>query len=245
MTEKEWGRDIIVWPEAALTVIKQDASPLIKGLDEQGREVGSSLLFGILERSTDGRYFNSVLALGEGSGIYHKRRLVPFGEYLPLEKYLRGIIEFFDLPMSRTKSGHNDQNLVSAGKNLVSVLICYEVVYPDLIERDSVLPDMFVTVSNDTWFGDSIGPKQHLQMARMRAAEYGRWMIRSTNNGITALIDHNGLLVEELEPFEEGVMRGELRIMKGETPYYYYGYGPLVLSCLIFVFVLFMRHRFF
>ena len=244
MTEKEWGRDIIVWPEAALTVIKQDATPLIKGLDEQGREVGSSLLFGILERSTDGRYFNSVLALGEGSGVYHKRRLVPFGEYLPLEKYLRGIIEFFDLPMSRTKSGHNDQNLVSAGKNLVSVLICYEVVYPDLIERDSVLPDMFVTVSNDTWFGDSIGPKQHLQMARMRAAEYGRWMIRSTNNGITALIDHNGLLVEELEPFEEGVMRGELRIMKGETPYYYYGYGPLVLLCLIFVFVLFMRHRF-
>ncbi len=244
MTEKEWGRDIIVWPEAALTVIKQDASPLIKGLDEQGREVGSSLLFGILERSTDGGYFNSVLALGEGSGVYHKRRLVPFGEYLPLEKYLRGIIKFFDLPMSRTKSGHNDQNLVSAGENLVSVLICYEVVYPDLIERDSVLPDMFVTVSNDTWFGDSIGPKQHLQMARMRAAEYGRWMIRSTNNGITALIDHNGLLVEELEPFEEGVMRGELRIMKGETPYYYYGYGPLVLLCLIFIFVLFVRHRF-
>ncbi len=244
MTEKEWGRDIIVWPEAALTVIKQDASPLIKGLDEQGREVGSSLLFGILERSTDGGYFNSVLALGEGSGVYHKRRLVPFGEYLPLEKYLRGIIKFFDLPMSRTKSGHNDQNLISAGKNLVSVLICYEVVYPDLIERDSVLPDMFVTVSNDTWFGDSIGPKQHLQMARMRAAEYGRWMIRSTNNGITALIDHNGFLVEELEPFEEGVMRGELRIMKGETPYYYYGYGPLVLLCLIFIFVLFVRHRF-
>ena len=244
MTEKEWGRDIIVWPEAALTVIKQDATPLIKGLDEQGREVGSSLLLGILERSTDGRYFNSVLALGEGSGVYHKRRLVPFGEYLPLEKYLRGLIKFFDLPMSRTKSGHNDQNLVRAGKNLVSVLICYEVVYPDLVERDSVLPDMFVTVSNDTWFGDSIGPKQHLQMARMRAAEYGRWMIRSTNNGITALIDHNGLLVEELEPFEEGVMRGELRIMKGETPYYYYGYGPLVLLCLIFVFVSFMRHRF-
>ena len=243
MTEKEWGRDIIVWPEAALTVIKQDATPLIKGLDEQGREVSSSLLFGILERSNDGRYFNSVLALGEGSGVYHKRRLVPFGEYLPLEKYLRGLIKFFDLPMSRTKSGHNDQNLVRAGKNLVSVLICYEVVYPDLVERDSVLPDMFVTVSNDTWFGDSIGPKQHLQMARMRAAEYGRWMIRSTNNGITALIDHNGLLVEELEPFEEGVMRGELRIMKGETPYYYYGYGPLVLLCLIFVFVSFMRHR--
>ena len=244
MTEKEWGRDIIVWPEAALTVIKQDATPLIKGLDEQGREVSSSLLFGILERSNDGRYFNSVLALGEGSGVYHKRRLVPFGEYLPLEKYLRGIIKFFDLPMSRTKSGDNDQNLVRAGKNLVSVLICYEVVYPDLLERDSVLPDMFVTVSNDTWFGDSIGPKQHLQMARMRAAEYGRWMIRSTNNGITALIDHNGLLVEELEPFEAGVMRGELRIMKGETPYYYYGYGPLILLCLIFVFVSFMRHRF-
>ena len=244
MTEKEWGRDIIVWPEAALTVIKQDASLLLKGLDEQGREVGSSLLFGILERSTDGRYFNSVLALGEGSGVYHKRRLVPFGEYLPLEKYLRGIIAFFDLPMSRTKSGHNDQNLVRAGKNLVSVLICYEVVYPDLLERDSVLPDMFVTVSNDTWFGDSIGPKQHLQMARMRAAEYGRWMIRSTNNGITALIDHNGLLVEELKPFEEGVLRGELRIMKGETPYYYYGYGPLVLLCLMFVFVSFMRYRF-
>ena len=244
MTEQEWGRDIIVWPEAAITVLRQDANLLLKELDEQGRAIGSTLLMGILDRSFDGKYFNSVLAIGEGSGIYHKQRLVPFGEYVPLENYLRGIIEFFDLPMSRTKSGRNEQDLIVAGEYLVSVLICYEVVYPDLLERNSVLPDMFVTVSNDTWFGSSIGPKQHLQMARMRAAEYGRWMIRSTNNGITALIDHNGVLVDTIEPFEESVMRGELKIMEGETPYYYYGYWPLILSCLIFISVSILRHRF-
>ena len=146
--------------------------------------------------------------------------------------------------MSRTKSGRNEQDLIVAGEYLISVLICYEVVYPDLLERNTVLPDMFVTVSNDTWFGSSIGPKQHLQMARMRAAEYGRWMIRSTNNGITALIDHNGVLVDTIEPFEESVMRGELKIMEGETPYYYYGYWPLILSCLIFISVSILRHRF-
>ena len=243
LTEEEWGRDVIVWPEAAITVIRQDAETFLKELEEQGRKTGTTLLLGILDRPLEGQYFNSVIALGEGSGVYHKRRLVPFGEYVPFEKYLRGAIEFFDLPMSHSQAGYYRQGPLMAGKYAVSVLICYEVVYPQLLGSDSFVPDMFVTVSNDTWFGRSIGPKQHLQMARMRATEYGRWMIRSTNNGITVLIDHQGSLKAKLEPFEEGIMRGELRIMQGVTPYHHFGYWPLIIICLTIIFVSIIRHR--
>jgi len=176
-----------------------------------------------------------VVALGKGEGQYIKRRLVPFGEYVPLEGLIRGVIQFFDLPMSRNRPGPWSQPALTAGGLRLSTSICYEVVYPDLVRDTVAEPDLLITVSNDTWFGESIGPWQHLQMARMRALENGRAMARATNNGITALIDHRGRIVSTLPRFEQGILRGELEVRSGRTLFHRFGSYPVLGLSLILV----------
>jgi apolipoprotein N-acyltransferase len=127
-----------------------------------------------------------------GSGQYDKQRLVPFGEYVPLEDWLRGLIDFFDLPMSDFSARRPQPGPLQAGNHRVAPLICYEIAYPGSPPAARVNAELLVTISNDSWFGRSIGPLQHLQMARMRALENGRYLLRGTNNGVSAIIDHRG-----------------------------------------------------
>jgi apolipoprotein N-acyltransferase len=131
--------------------------------------------------------------------------------------------------MSRAGPGPWRQPLLRAGGQALQTSICYEVVYPDLVRADAAEADVLVTISNDTWFGASIGPLQHLQMAQMRALENGRWMLRGTNNGVTAVIDHLGRVRDRLPQFQAGVLRGEYVAMTGTTPYTRLGHGPWLL----------------
>ncbi len=164
------------------------------------------------ERLADGksRYFNGITVVGEGAGTYLKQKLVPFGEYVPLQDLLRGLIAFFDLPMSDFARGPADQPLLKAKGYQIAPYICYEVVYPEFAAALAAQSQVLLTVSNDTWFGTSIGPLQHLQMAQMRALESGRWMIRATNNGVTGLIDPYGRIVRQIPQFQQGILRGEV-----------------------------------
>jgi len=233
LSEPAWGVDLLIWPEAALTFFAHQATPVLEALDARGEATGTTLVLGIpsIERLPDGGavYYNSARALGEGTGQYLKRRLVPFGEYVPLESLLRGAIEFFDLPMSRSAPGPWHQALLDVGGHGAVMAICYEVVYPDLVRARAAEAGVLVTISNDTWFGASIGPLQHLEMARMRALENGRWMLRGTNNGVTAIIDHRGGVAGRLPQFEQGVLRGEYRVMAGVTPFTRWGHAPLLV----------------
>src|SRR5690606_20402214 len=138
------------------------------------------------------RIYNGIMVAGEQSNQYLKHKLVPFGEYVLLEQVLRGLIAFFDLPMSSFSRGPLQQQPLQAAGHKLAPFICYETVYPDFAARLAARSELLMTISNDSWFGESIGPLQHLQMARMRAIESGRWMIRATNNGVTALINHQG-----------------------------------------------------
>ena len=235
LTGKEWGREIIVWPEASITLFRESAGSVLRALDRHGKEAGTTLVLGIPDRDKAGHFLNTAVAVGEGSGNYIKRRLVPFGDYVPLEDQLRGLITFFDLPMSRNRAGPWDQIPMLAGSLKLSLSICYEVVYAELVRKTVDRPDLFITISNDTWFGHSIGPEQHLQMAAMRALENGRWMIRATNNGITAIIDHQGKVQARLSPFEPGVLRGSVSIMKGVTPCHQIGHWPVLVLCFLMV----------
>ena len=158
---------------------------------------------------------------------------MPFGEYVPLQDLLRGLIAFFDLPMSDFARGPADQSPLLAKGHRIAPFICYEVVYPEFAAALAADSDILLTVSNDAWFGTSIGPLQHLQMAQMRALEAGRWMIRATNNGMTVIIDPQGRIQFGLPQFERGVLYGEVLPMQGLTPYLQWRIWPLAILCAL------------
>ena len=236
LTATEWDKDLVIWPENAIPVLYNQSKAFVDQLDREAKSQSSTLIMGMPvddQNSDRTRYYNSVLALGQGSGRYDKQKLVPFGEYVPLESVLRGLIDFFDLPMSEFSRGSSSQNLLKAGDSVIAPYICYEVVYPDFAVRLARDSDLLLTISNDTWFGDSIGPVQHFQMARMRALETSRYLIRATNDGISALIDEKGKVVETIPRFEKGVLSGTAVTMAGITPFMRFGSWPTLLLCLL------------
>ncbi|MEZ5559443.1 MAG: apolipoprotein N-acyltransferase [Pseudomonadales bacterium] len=250
LSEPYWGVDLMIWPEAAITLMAHEAGPVLEQLSARAAAAGTALVLGLpaLERLPGGEivFRNTAVAIGDGSGRYVKRRLVPFGEYVPLEDQLRGLIEFFDLPMSHAEPGAWRQPLLQIDGARAAMAICYEVVYPELVREQAQRADVLLTISNDTWFGSSIGPLQHEQMARMRALENGRWMLRGTNNGVTSIIDSRGAVRAALPQFEAGVLRGEFALMSGTTPFTRYGQLPLLLGmllCLIGLLALRLRDR--
>jgi apolipoprotein N-acyltransferase len=241
-----WDSDIVIWPEAAIPRLYQNAQPLIAQLDARARRSQATLITGIpyrLEATGEkpGALYNSVVALGEGEGIYYKQHLVPFGEYVPLEHWLRGLIGFFDLPMSNFSWGPADQPPLRAGDWTLAPFVCYEVVYPALVAHDTRRADFILTISNDSWFGRSIGPHQHFEIARMRALENGRYLLRGTNNGISGIVDHRGQVMQSAEQFTRTVLRGEAVPMRGVTPYGRGGNTPLIGSLLLLI--IFVRWR--
>jgi len=235
LTNDQWGADIIIWPEAAITLFRENALGFLKELDHRGKQSGSTLVLGVPDRDADGSFLNTAVVVGNGQGSYIKRHLVPFGEFVPFENLLRGLISFFDLPMSHNKSGPEDQPTLLADTLKLSLSICYEVAYSELVRSTAELPDLFITISNDTWFGSSIGPSQHLQIAQMRALENGRYMLRATNSGITAVINHRGQITASLPQFEPGVLRSSAGIMTGTTPFHRFGSLPILLLCFVWL----------
>ena len=236
-TQQLQDHDLVIWPETAIPEYLQDAGAFLAPIGRSSSAHGTALIFGIpsyQEQENHVAIYNTLATLGMAQGIYHKQKLVPFGEYVPLQSLLRGLIAFFDLPMSSFSPGPAKQPPLQAQDLTIMPYICYEVVYPDFVTRSAGKADVLLTVSNDTWFGESIGPIQHLQMARMRALETGRYMLRATNNGVTAIIGPDGSVIKRLPQFTRGVLTGEVYARRGLTPVMQYGTLPaLILSILI------------
>ncbi len=216
--------DVIIWPEAALPMLYRQAPNLMQALQRNAETSQIDLISGILydrrDPNNNGRVVhNSAAVFGQSPGVYHKRHLVPFGEYVPLEELIRGTIEFFDLPTSFIRSGPDEQRPLNAAGVSWAPLICYEIVYPRLVANSALSAQVLLTISNDAWFGKSIGPLQHLQMAQMRALETGRYMVRSTNTGMTAIVDPQGHILKQLPQFEQVNLTGDIRAMRGATPF--------------------------
>nr|WP_139249151.1 apolipoprotein N-acyltransferase [Halomonas sp. M20] len=225
--EQPDGIDLIVWPEVALPMLEVQARPILERV-QSNLAPDTALLTGILQRD-GGDYYNSVIGLGAAEGEYRKAHLVPFGEYLPLERLLAGTIALFDLPMPTLTPGPEDQGPIHAAGTTIGNAICYEIIYADRVAEQARGAELLLTVSNDTWFGRSIGPLQHLQMARLRALENGRYLIRATSNGVTAIIDHQGRITARAPQFQVTSLRGEAVPMQGQTPFTRTGSWPIWL----------------
>lgn len=226
--------DLIVWPEAALPMFEREARPILERV-QSNLAPDTALLTGILQRDGEGLYYNSVIGLGDVEGAYRKTHLVPFGEYLPLESLLAGTIAFFDLPMPAMTPGPEGQAPLRAAGTTIGNAICYEIIYADRVAAQARHAALLLTVSNDTWFGRSIGPLQHLQMARLRALENGRQVIRATSNGVTAIIDERGRITARAPQFEIASLTGEVTPMQGLTPFTRTGSWPTWLLAALLV----------
>jgi apolipoprotein N-acyltransferase len=232
-TEPLWGHNIIIWPEAAVTEIYSQALPFLNEMNRRAADSHSGLITGIIFDDADkDAYYNSVATFGDAIGIYHKRRLVPFGEYVPME-WLRNLIEFFNLPTSIISLGPQDQHGLKSGELFISPSVCYELAYPDLVASSARESQLLLSVSNLGWFGDSLGRHQFLQMAQMRAMETRRYHAYSTNNGPSAIIDTHGNITEKTRPFTQTVLSSEIFAATGDTPFMKYGSLPLVIFSLM------------
>lgn len=235
-----WDLDWVIWPEAAIPLLYHDALADLESLAEQANKTDTVFITGILYDDYERQeYYNSLVAIGKGSGISFKTRLVPFGEYVPFERWLRGLIEFFNLPTSIIHPGPPYSQGLKAKDVTIAPSICYEVVYPDLVAERAATANVLLTVSNDAWFGQSIGPLQHFEMAQMRALETGRYLVRATNNGVSGIINPKGEVVVKGGRSTREAIVGQVFAASGATPFIIWGSLPVViLAAAMLIFVL-------
>ncbi len=228
LTRAHWDADLVVWPETALPGTYRRFADFLAGLEQEARRNRTDLLIGVPREASDGRFYNSLVSVGTRRAVYDKRHLVPFGEYLPLKPVLQPLVDWLDIPVSNFSRGMPGQTSLEVAGQRVGVSICYEAAFG--AEIIDALPEatMLVNVSNDAWFGDSIAPPQHLQIARMRAIEGGRYLLRATNTGISAVIGPYGELVARSRQFEVETVQAAVFPMRGATPYVRFGDAPIL-----------------
>jgi apolipoprotein N-acyltransferase len=234
--------DLIIWPETAVPDYWHRVGPYIRSLREEMAKRDTDLLLGLFVKNENKRVLNSVVSLN--GDVYKKRHLVPLGEFIPL----RFLIEFFNrfvkIPMSDIASGEDDQPLLTAAGVPLGINICFEEAFARDVIRDLPEAKILINVSNDAWFEDSIEPHQHHVIARMRALEAGRYMIRSTNTGITSFIGPHGEVIDQLPQFETGVLKGEVQPLSGATPFVRWGDLLIVGICSLLLLVAGFKNRY-
>jgi len=228
---------LIVLPETALPLfLHQVPHDYLAGLAAHARRNGGDLLIGVAEGSPGGAYFNSVVSYGTASTQrYRKSHLVPFGEFIPLRPVLAWIVNVLAIPLQDFSRGGEDQRPLAVAGQRVAVNICYEDVFGEEIIRQLPEATLLVNVSNVAWFGRSIAPQQHLQISQARALESGRYMLRATNTGVTAVIDARGEVLASAPEFEAATVSHMVQGYTGSTPYVRWGNYAVLLLCATMV----------
>jgi apolipoprotein N-acyltransferase len=191
-------------------------------------------------------YHNSVISFGVSPPqTYRKSHLVPFSEFIPF-KWLIGWVydDLLNMPLADFTAGAIDQAPFAVAGQKIVMTNCYEDLFGEEIIRKLPQATMLANVSNDAWFGRSWGPQQHLQISQMRAMETGRYMLRATNTGVTAFIDHKGRVLSRAPDFTRMVLDGSAQGYAGATPYVRFGnFAVVILSIVMLAIALVLRTR--
>ncbi|MBK6596432.1 MAG: apolipoprotein N-acyltransferase [Proteobacteria bacterium] len=233
LTRTAHGADIIVWPESAAPDLANNLVDYLGAVATEASARGSALITGVVRASDDGeRYYNSVLALDQKVGWYDKHHLVPFAEFFPVPKFVRRWLRLMSLPYSDFTAGEARQAPLEVAGQKIAASICYEDAYGSTqlpLMREATL---LVNVTNDAWFGRSTARYQHLQIARFRALETGRYLVRAANDGVSAVIGPRGQVLARATEYEPTVLRAEVTPLSGLTPYARVGNWAVVLAAL-------------
>lgn len=235
-TAQHWDSKLIIWPETAIPLLKNDAQAFLDSLDNKAKQHHVAVITGIPVQ--DGfTYYNAMIVLGDGEGLYYKRHLVPFGEYVPMINWLGGLLGFLNIPMSSFSAGPSMHPPIRADGFIIAPFICYEVAYEQTVLQELPQATLLVTISNDAWFGHSFASAQHVQIGQLRAIETGRYHVFTTNSGITAIINPQGKIQASAPSFEPVVLTGTIQPMAGMTPIAWLGVMPII-GLMIFLFLL-------
>jgi apolipoprotein N-acyltransferase len=233
LVEKSDAR-LIILPETAIPLFTDQLSTRYAAdLSELASAKNADLIMGIVERkSQDGqiRYYNSAISTGVSpSQTYRKHHLVPFGEYIPAKPLFSWVLNVLHIPLTDMSSGGKSQLPLHLAGQRVAVNICFEDVFGEEIIRSLPEATVLVNLSNIAWFGDSLALPQHLQISQMRALETGRYMLRATNTGVTAIINDRGKIMHQVRAHETAILTGVAQGFTGTTPYARLGNLPILL----------------
>jgi apolipoprotein N-acyltransferase len=231
---------VIFWPEVTLTSLiqKNRIDEFRNSILDENNMLG--MVMGALSEAKPEVINNSLIGIGNISGIYDKKFLVPFGEYIPLSGFFNVFFDFFNFNRPQIFSGKKSELI---GNNLIKIssAICYEIAYQDIFLSNSKKTNVLFNASNDNWFGTGLGPHQHLQIARFRAAEHQKYLVRSTSTGISALINHRGQIIKKIETSISGSelesFREDVILKSGQTPYANFGKNPFLYILVIIFFI--------
>ncbi|OQM34312.1 apolipoprotein N-acyltransferase [bacterium endosymbiont of Pedicinus badii] len=245
--------EIIIWPESAIADLEENQIEFLKKLDEKLKFFGTNLITGIITQKNKKKneYYNSIITLGKFKKKYQfpieqkykKYNLVLFGEKIPFKKFLK--YYFYSGEFSDFHKGEYLQKLIQISKINILPTICYEIIFGERIRKNfSQKVDFILNISNDAWFGSSIGPWQHIQISQIRAIEMGRTIVRCSNSGITAIINPRGKIISILPQFYRGSLTCKVPIIKKKTIYSVFGNIPInIVQFTIFFFSIKIKIR--
>lgn len=252
LSEKTRSPSVLVWPEAAIPAVYQNVKDTyVAALRKLMQAHDQTLVFGVLGlrpgKDDKLHYYNTAHIIGNDHGLYAKRHLVPFGEYFPVPDFVRHWLASMHLPSTNISPGAPHQKLPTIAGEPVGLSICYEDLFGNEMRRDLPKARWLINITNDAWFGRTVGRSQHLEVLRMRALEDGRYVLRAANTGISALISPAGTVVERAPSYQAVVMKARMSPRVGATPYVEVGNLPVWMGsglALLLVFALSIRERF-
>ena len=246
---EENKKTLFIWPEGVFGGYSYSEVKQIKNIFQKNFSKNHTVIFGINlrnEYSDKETYFNSLIAVNNNFEIiykYNKRKLVPFGEFLPFEDFFKNFgLQQISRGYGSFSKGGKQQNLIIYDYKILP-LICYEIIFPEMTQNKNDEVNFILNISEDGWFGGTIGPYQHFTKAIFRAIESNTYLLRSANKGISAFINNKGISIKRLEPYESGNIEFQIPLIQNN----YKNKNDLIFFLLLFTYTvifLTLKNRF-